>query len=123
MKRDGILLLFLSEYKEGNAAVRYTAEGLDGKELHVEGVQTNDAPVKYLIRRAAGNGDLIQKVLYIITDRVRSRGDHKRFEQMVDAYIREDERLRALYEGQKITYEEIAYTDSGQETSDRKSVV
>ena len=119
MKRDGILLLFLSEYKEGNAAVRYTAEGLDGKELHVEGVQTNDAPVKYLIRRAAGNGDLIQKVLYIITDRVRSRGDHKRFEQMVDAYIREDERLRALYGGQKITYEEIAYTDSGQETSVR----
>ncbi len=119
VKKDGILLFFLSEYREGNGPVWYMEEEPDGTERYFEGVQTNDAPVKYLICKAAENGDLIQKVLYIITDRVRSRGDHKKFEQMVDAYIQEDERLRALYEGQKITCEEIAYTDSGQETSVR----
>lgn len=119
MKRDGILLLFLSEYKDGNDRVRYTAEKPEGEERYFEGVQTNDAPVKYLICQAAENGDLIQKVLYIVTDRVRSRDDHKKFEQMVDSYIQEDERLRELYEGQEMTYEEIAYTDSGQGTSVR----
>lgn len=119
MKKDGILLLFLSDYKEGREPVQYMAEGADGKAQYFDGVQTNDAPVKYLISKAAKNGDLIQKILYIITEKVKRNGDHKKFEQMVGSYIQKDERLRVLYQGQEIVYEEVAYTDSRRETSAR----
>ncbi len=119
MKKDGILLLFLSDYKEGIKPVRYTAEGPDGKEQYFDGMQTNDAPVKYLICKAAENGDLIQKILYIVTEKVRKNKDHKKFEQMVESYIQSDEKLRGLYRDQEITYQEIAYTDSKRETSVR----
>ena len=119
MGRDGILLLFLSDYKEGRKAVRYTAEEADGRQQYFDGVQTNDAPVKYLIYKAARNGELIRKILYIVTEKVREHEDHKKFEQMVESYIRGDEKLRELYQDQQITYQEIAYTDSKSETSVR----
>lgn len=119
MGRDGILLLFLSDYKEGRKAVRYTAEEADGRQQYFDGVQTNDAPVKYLIYKAARNGELIRKILYIVTEKVREHEDHKNFEQMVESYIRGDEKLRELYQDQQITYQEIAYTDSKSETSVR----
>lgn len=119
MGRDGILLLFLSDYKEGRKAVRYMVEESDGGQQYFDGVQTNDAPVKYLICKAAGNGELIRKILYIVTEKVREHEDHKKFEQMVESYIRGDEKLRELYQDQQITYQEIAYTDSKSETSVR----
>ena len=119
MGRDGRLLLFLSDYKEGRKAVRYTAEEADGRQQYFDGVQTNDAPVKYLIYKAARNGELIRKILYIVTEKVREHEDHKNFEQMTESYIRGDEKLRELYQDQQITYQEIAYTDSKSETSVR----
>lgn len=119
MKRDGILLLFLSKYKEVGKSVLYAVEDAKGRTQYFEGVQTNDAPVKYLLQKAAQNGDLIQKILYIITEEVKKNKDHKKFEQMVDSYIQKDETLRMLYQDQKIEYEEVAYTDSKRETSFR----
>ena len=123
MRKDGILLLFLSEYKAGARAAVYTADSLDGTGLQFEGIQTNDAPVKFLLARAVENGDLIRKVLCIITEQVRENRDFERFQQMVSDHIYTDQKLREAYRDDTVQFHEIACSDLGRETSVRAAEV
>lgn len=123
MRKDGILLLFLSEYKAGAQTAQYTAKSPDGTELQFEGTQTNDAPVKYLILRAAENGTLIRKVMCIVTRQVKEKQGFERFQQMVSDYIHSDQRLQMLYQKEEIEFCEIHYSDFGRETSVRAAEV
>lgn len=123
MKKDGILLLFLSEYKSGAQSAWYTSESPDGIQLQFEGTQTNDAPVKYLIVRAAENGCLIRKILCIVTRQVKEKQGFERFRQMVSDYINSDQRLREVYQKEEIAFCEITCSDLGRETSVRAAEV
>lgn len=123
MRKDGILLLFLSEYKPDARSVRYTSESPDGTQLQFEGAQTNDAPVKYLIARAAENGCLIRKILCIVTRQVKEKQGFERFQQMVSGYIYSDQRLKEVYRKEEIEFCEITCSDLGRETSVRAAEV
>lgn len=123
MRKDGILLLFLSEYKAGAQTALYTAESPDGTELQFEGTQTNDAPVKFLLARALENGSPIRKILCIVTEQVREKRDFERFQQMVSDYIQSDQGLREVYRDEEIEFCGITYSDSGRETSVRAAQV
>lgn len=123
-RRSAILLLFLSaplkeqknkeifseEKKGSSSTIDYT---VDGSSQCFKGIRTNDAPVKYLIWKAIENGDLIQKILYIITEEVKDAKNHKEFEQMIESYIRNDERIKEYYQDCEIKYEEIEYPKYG----------
>lgn len=66
--RNNYLILFLSEYKKTAEEIQYVIPQEDGK---VEGSQTNDAPVKYLLLRAAKEGNPINEIICIASDNVR----------------------------------------------------
>jgi len=61
-KKSAVLLLFISDFKEANTEKLYKVAD---SEKTYPGVQTNDAPVRYLCDCAAEKGNPIQKVLYI----------------------------------------------------------
>lgn len=93
--KKGILLLFISNYKE-NPEVVYQIESSE-KESYT-GIQTNDAPIKYLLHQAIKNGDVIQKIICIITEKVKEAGDFLKFQNMVNDYISSEEELQLQYQ-------------------------
>lgn len=99
MEKKGVLLLFLSNYREQQKR-QYTVEG---SEESFFGEQTNDAPVKYLLTYAARTGAAIWKILCIASNTVRLKrngeepSDFERFKCMVKSYVQENPELREIY--------------------------
>jgi len=62
----GLILLFLSDFKDTAAKLDYESPSGD----KYPGTQTNDAPVRYLIDKAEKDGCNIENVLCIVSDKV-----------------------------------------------------
>ena len=93
---EGILLLFLSKRNGNSKEKEYLIENdKNGKDY--EGIQTDDAPVKYLIDCAASNGEKISKILYIVTQEVKEDRFDEEFQKMVTNYIIQEPKLKELY--------------------------
>lgn len=116
--QKGILLLFISNYKENSKELSYHVEALENESYL--GIQTNDAPVKYLLHQAVRNGDIIQKIFCIVTKEVKETGDFKKFQKMVNDYIDSHAQLNLLYQNvPSIEFCQIDYDTSILETSNR----
>lgn len=115
----GILILFLSEYKKGDKLFYKVEESTNDKTEGFQGIETNDAPVKYLLHCAKSNGDLIQKVIYIVTKKVKDKNNDKDFQNMVNQYIVNDEELRDVYQQVKIEFCPVDYSETIQKTPER----
>ena len=98
----GIILLFLSEYRSDNEPLNYEVEDIREQGRTFEGTQTNDAPVKYLLHNAADNGDRIEKIVCIVTAKVKEQKSDEKFQKMVNDYIQTDQRLSDYYQDTKI---------------------
>lgn len=117
----GILLLFLSAYRKGNA-ITYQVEGSDGTEIY-DGIETNDAPIKYLIHHALTQGDRIEKVICIVTEKVKKDESYKLFQQMVRGYIEQNNELKTAYKGTEISFCEVNYNENEELTTERAFLV
>lgn len=96
--KDGVLILFLSKYREQEERTYY----VEGMETSYTGAQTNDAPVKYLMNYAAETGYVIQKILCVASKAVRNESESgnstlQHFEDMLQSYIEEDSELQNIY--------------------------
>lgn len=118
----GILLLFLSQYKENARGKEYQAENNDNGKLY-EGIQTDDAPVKYLFDCAYSQGDKIDKILCIVTQRVKKEKSFEKFQQMIIGYINQEIRLRECYQESSPVFCQIDYDENVESTSERASNV
>ena len=97
MGKKGLLLVFISDYKEGNEPEEYRVHGDEGAaSWWIEGTQTNDAPVKYLISKALKDDNKIEKIICMVSEKVREKGIEQ-FECMVNAYIQSSEELKTAY--------------------------
>jgi len=99
VEKKGILILFLSNYRAQEERL-YRVEGTDEIVL---GAQTNDAPVRYLLRYAVEHGSCIRKIMCISSEAVREKRDHSlsdvdQFKNMVKSYIQEDAGLLKYYQ-------------------------
>lgn len=92
----GILLLFLSKYKESKPEEDYNVEGSDGESY--KGTQTDDAPVKYLLNQAVKNEEPIQKIICIVTTEAKADGSFVKFQDMVETYIKSEKQLKSEYQ-------------------------
>lgn len=123
MGKKGLLLVFISDYKEGNEPEEYRVHGDEGAaSWWIEGTQTNDAPVKYLISKALKDNNKIEKIICMVSEKVGKKG-FERFECMVNAYIQSSEELKTAYRGEKITSVPIGYPESKEDISDRAAEV
>lgn len=113
----GILLLFLSPYKEA-AMSSYTVESFNS-DFTFSGSQTNDAPVQYLFYEALKNGDKIQKIVCIITEEVKISDRLEKFKSMMENYIQSNPELKKVYCDGKMQYETISYNEKEEETEKR----
>ena len=96
--KDGVLILFLSKYREQEERTYY----VEGMETSYTGAQTNDAPVKYLMNYAAETGYVIRKILCVASKAVRNESESgnstlQHFEDMLQSYIEEDSELQNIY--------------------------
>lgn len=82
------ILLFLSKYKEGGAEKIYASD-----EGEVSGIQTSDAPTKYLLKKAKKDGNEIEEILCITSKDVKENG-LMQFEKMIEDYCREQSFLK-----------------------------
>ena len=71
------IILFLSDLKDGATGKDYHHQNDKDKRNPIPGVQTNDAPVRYLLR---SNG-AVEEVICVVTEKARSALAH--FEQVV----------------------------------------
>ena len=115
----GIILLFLSEYRSDNKPLNYEVEDIREQGRTFEGTQTNDAPVKYLLYCAAKNGDIIQKIVCIVTKEVKQDKDDEKFKDMVNDYIRNDPRVKDYYKGIEIEFIPMDYDMEVERTEER----
>ena len=123
----GIILLFLSggnanSNKNANNKGEKSPEyyGIEGKkEEKFLGLNTNDAPVKYLLYCAAKNGDIIQKIVCIVTKEVKRDKDDEKFKDMVNDYIRNDPRVKDYYKGIEIEFIPMDYDMEVERTEER----
>lgn len=67
VRQTAILVLFLSDHKENKQEEKYYYDNGRGAET---GIQTNDAPTKYLLRAAHDNGNEIGDIFCITSRRV-----------------------------------------------------
>ena len=114
MKNEGVLILFLSIYRGGEER-KYDVEDSDQV---VQGTETNDAPVRYLLQYALSEGEqnAVGKILCIASRQVRKKdedgkSDVDRFREMVKTYIQDDKRLSEHYEGIEGRMPEIVIID------------
>lgn len=126
MGKKGLLLAFISDYKDGTPSSQYKVKREDGNDMWMEGAQTNDAPVKYLITKAFEDGNKIEKIICIVSKKVEDKGLSE-FKKMVMDYIESDEKLRTVYDTRQINDEDffyrVAYPESEEEISARASRV
>lgn len=115
----GIILLFLSEYRSDNEPLNYEVEDIREQGRTFEGTQTNDAPVKYLLHNAADNGDRIEKIVCIVTAKVKEQKSDEKFQKMVNDYIQTDQRLSDYYQDTKIEFSPVKYNEEIKDTEKR----
>ena len=115
----GIILLFLSEYRSDNKPLNYEVEDIREQGRTFEGTQTNDAPVKYLLHNAADNGDRIEKIVCIVTAKVKEQKSDEKFQKMVNDYIQTDQRLSDYYQDTKIEFSPVKYNEDIKGTEKR----
>lgn len=115
----GIILLFLSEYRSDNKPLNYEVEDIREQGRTFEGTQTNDAPVKYLLHNAADNGDRIEKIVCIVTAKVKEQKSDEKFQKMVNDYIQTDQRLSDYYQDTKIEFSPVKYNEEIKDTEKR----
>lgn len=126
MKNKGILFLFLSEYRGNNTEQKYTVE--NSSESYT-GVQTNDAPVKYLLSYAVKVNAPIHKILCIASKKVQNEINGANalqyFQQMIKKYISENTELKAYYSNEENMPQiiPIQYDEHEPNTSERTQVV
>ena len=114
----GILLLFLSWYRKENRERNYIVENdQEGKMYH--GIQTDDAPVKYLLDYAASQENQIGKVICIVTQAVKAQNYYEKFQQMVIDYIEETPALKEFYNGEEPVFSQIDYNENVESTEKR----
>lgn len=112
----GILLLFISPYREGEKAVYYLEESNHCVEF--EGIQTNDAPVKYLMDYACSQGDRIDKIICIVSENVKKKG-FQEFQQMVRDYVSTNDKLAQMYQDSEILFCPVDYDEEKESTAER----
>lgn len=122
MEEKGLLLVFISDYKDGAKTGRYKGERGDGTQWWFEGAQTNDAPVKYLISKALEDHHKIEKIICIVSKKVRDKG-FEEFQRMVNDYIHSSKELEAAYGGRQIDFCPVDYPESEDAISVRASEV
>lgn len=86
MKDKGLLLVFISDYKENASVSKYKVKREGEEDLWFEGAQINDVPVKYLLLRALEEGSPIRKIIGIVSQKVEDKG-YKEFQSMVNNHI------------------------------------
>lgn len=122
MEERGLLLLFISDYKKNASVSKYKVRREGSEPLWFEGAQTNDAPVKYLLSKGLEDGNKIEKIICIVSQKVEKEG-YEEFKSMVNGYIREKEVLNAAYGKQEPEYHKIEYPEDEAEISDRAAQV
>lgn len=122
MRKKGVLLVFVSDYKSGAEIRKYKVKREDGSLCWFEGAQTNDAPVKYLISRALKDENKIEKIICIVSKMVEKKGLDE-FKTMVDDYLSSSKELETAYHDQKIEFYPVAYPEDEEEISYRASKV
>lgn len=122
MGKKGLLLVFISDYKDSSVTQIYKAQKQDGTEWCFEGTQTNDAPVKYLISKALEDNNRIEKIICIVSKKVREQGLEE-FKRMVNDYVCGSEEWKAVYGNQEIDFHQVIYPESEEEISVRASKV
>lgn len=122
MKEKGLLLVFISDYKDGAKTGRYKVERGYGTPWWFEGTQTNDAPVKYLISKALEDHHKIEKIICIVSKKVKDKG-FEEFRCMVNDYIHNSKELEAAYGSRQIDFCPVDYPESEDEISVRASEV
>lgn len=122
MKDKGLLLVFISDYKENASVSKYKVKREGEEDLWFEGAQTNDAPVKYLLLRALEEGSPIRKIICIVSQKVEDKG-YKEFQSMVSDHIGGSEELKAVYSGQPMDFHTVRYPEDEEKISDRAAQV
>lgn len=117
---NGILILFLSDYKADAKERIYKVENCQDS---FTGCQTNDAPVKYLLHNALEQGDRIEKIIFIMSSKVKEDGGDKKFIKRVETYIQEDEKLKHIYETKIPDFESVDYNEWEMDTKIRTQKV
>ncbi len=64
----GALLLFLSDYKDGNSTITFhLRHSKNSQDLSFTGAQTNEAPVSYLLYSAVSDGHTIERIICVLS--------------------------------------------------------
>lgn len=79
------LILFLSDYKHDAKTVLYS---LPENDKTIEGSQTNDAPVKYILKRAAKEGTPVNQIICIASEKVRNEIINEKGETVLTRFER-----------------------------------
>ena len=79
MSKNITLILFLSEYR-GYPEAEYTTD----QGFTVSGAQTNEAPLRYTVKRLSANGEKITRIIALVTPKARETALEK-FKQTVSA--------------------------------------
>ena len=82
MEERGLLLLFISDYKKNASVSKYKVRREGSEPLWFEGAQTNDAPVKYLLSKGLEDGNKIEKIICIVSQKVEKEG-YEEFKSMI----------------------------------------
>ena len=84
------IITFLSVKSKVGKTENYYVDG-DNQDYVISGVETNDAPVKYLIDKATNDGNKIDRIACIVSEAVYANGDndsvYNRFQNMVAEYV------------------------------------
>jgi hypothetical protein len=83
------MILFLSELKEQSKNSTPFAFKTDFKGVEVEGLQTNEAPVKYAIKRLAANGQKLDRIIALVTPQAENTA-YARFVSSIKSFMRND---------------------------------
>jgi hypothetical protein len=85
------MILFLSELKEQNQNSKSFTFATDIKDVTVEGLQTNEAPVKYALKRLAKNGLQLDRIIALVTPKAEETA-YSHFASSIKAFM-EDEAM------------------------------
>lgn len=112
---ESAILLFLSPMRD-NAPEEYTGYIPGRGDLTVSGIQTNDAPCKFLLHLAASNLDRIGTVLCLASRQVLDPGAagesaYDRFRQVMTEYLSQtqDQNLKRMYQDRLPKFVAVAY--------------
>ena len=87
---NGALLLFLSDYKDGNSTITFhLRHSKNSQDLSFTGAQTNEAPVSYLLYSAVSDGHTIERIICVLSRKCYEEPQENTAWQRFQSFVKE----------------------------------